>query len=167
MKNIKASNITKGGMLIALTIIILYAANFLSFNTLFLLGLTAAIIPLAIIMCDLKTSVMVYAASALLAYMIIPDKTLFLLYAVIFGPYGIVKLFIEKRKNTLLELFLKLLYFNAIIALAFLLYKLFFMPTISIPGSFAPILLGGYVAFFIFDYVLTIFISFISNRRLK
>ncbi|MEG1637848.1 MAG: hypothetical protein RR324_10085 [Cellulosilyticaceae bacterium] len=167
MKNTKASNITKGGMLIALTTIILYAANFLSFNTLFLLGLTSAIIPLAIIMCDLRTSVMVYMASSILSYMIVPDKTLFLLYAIVFGPYGIIKLFIEKRGNTFIEIVLKLVYFNIIIALAFILYKQFFIPSIAIPGSLATIIIGGNVAFFIFDYVLTVFVNSIRNRRLK
>ncbi len=46
MKENKASNMAKGGMLIAFTLIILYAANFITFNTLFLLGLASALISL-------------------------------------------------------------------------------------------------------------------------
>jgi len=164
MKNTKASNITKGGMLIALTLIILYAANFLTFNTLFLLGLTSALIPLAIIISDVKTSVLVYVASSILAYFIIPDKTLWILYTIIFGPYGIVKLFIEQRRNTFLELVLKILYFNAVTLLCFVLYKEFFMPSLTLE---IPMILMGNVAFFIFDYVLTVFVNNIRGRRFK
>ncbi|MEG0308252.1 MAG: hypothetical protein RR636_09935 [Clostridium sp.] len=167
MKNTKASNIARGGILIALTLIILYAANFITFNTLFLLGLTSAIIPLAIIISDVKTSILVYAASSILAYFIIPDKTLWLLYTIIFGPYGIVKLFIEKRRNTFIELILKIIYFNAVTFICFILYRQFFMPTINLEISIIMVIIGGNVAFFVFDYVLTVFVNSVKNKRFK
>lgn len=167
MKNSSASNVTKGGLLVALTLVILYAANFITFNTLFLLGLTSALIPLAIIISDVPTSIMVYGASAILSYVLIPDKTLWLLYTVVFGPYGVVKLFIERRRNTVLEIILKLVYFNLVIAATFFLYKSFFMPNVELEYSIALVILVGNVAFFIFDYVLTVFVNSIRNRRFK
>lgn len=167
MKNASASNIAKGGLLVALTLIILYFANFLTFNTLFLLGLTSALIPLAIIISDVPTSVLVYVASAMLGYLIIPDKTLWLLYTVVFGPYGIVKLFIEKRNSTIIEIILKLIYFNFVIILSYFLYKSFLLPTIDIEYSIVMVILVGNVAFFVFDYVLTVFVNSVRNRRFK
>ncbi len=167
MKNSSASNVAKGGLLVALTLIILYAANFITFNTLFLLGLTSALIPLAIIISDVPTSVMVYAASSILGYLIIPDKTLWILYTVVFGPYGIAKLFIEKRRNTILEIVLKLIYFNLVIVLSFFIYKTFFMPNIELEYSIFMVILVGNIAFFVFDYVLTVFVNSIRNRRFK
>lgn len=167
MKNSSASNVVKGGLLVALTLIILYAANFITFNTLFLLGLTSALIPLAIIISDVPTSVMVYVASAILGYLIIPDKTLWILYTVVFGPYGIVKLFIEKQRNTILEIVLKLIYFNLVIVLSFFIYKTFFMPNIELEYSIVIVILVGNIAFFVFDYVLTVFVNSIRNRRFK
>lgn len=167
MKNSSASNVAKGGLLVALTLVILYAANFITFNTLFLLGVTSALIPLAIIISDVPTSIMVYGASAILSYVLIPDKNLWLLYTVVFGPYGIVKLFIEKRRNTALEIILKLVYFNLVIVVTFFLYKSFFMPNIELEYSMALVILVGNVAFFIFDYVLTVFVNSIRNRRFK
>lgn len=167
MKNSSASNVAKGGLLVALTLVILYAANFITFNTLFLLGVTSALIPLAIIISDVPTSIMVYGASAILSYVLIPDKNLWLLYTVVFGPYGIVKLFIEKRRNTALEIILKLVYFNLVIGVTFFLYKSFFMPNVELEYSMALVILVGNVAFFIFDYVLTVFVNSIRNRRFK
>ena len=167
MKNSSASNVAKGWLLVALTLVILYAANFITFNTLFLLGLTSALIPLAIIISDVPTSIMVYAASAILSYLIIPDKTLWLLYTIVFGPYGIVKLFIEKRRSTIIEIILKLIYFNAVIAFTFFIYKSFFMPNAELQYSIALVILVGNIAFFVFDYVLTVFVNSIRNRRFK
>ncbi|HBL06189.1 MAG TPA: hypothetical protein DDZ33_04465, partial [Clostridium sp.] len=108
MKENKASNMAKGGMLIAFTLIILYAAICMTFNTLFLLGLASALIPLGILIADMKTTLLVYIGSSVLAYFIITDKTLCLFYVLIFGPYGIVKFFIEQKRNTTIEIILKL-----------------------------------------------------------
>lgn len=167
MKENKASNIAKGGMLIALTLIILYAANFITFNTLFLLGLTSALIPLGILIADMKTTLLVYLGSSVLAYFIIPDKTLCLFYVLIFGPYGIVKFFIEQKRNTPIEISLKLVYFNVITFIAFLLYKQLFMATIQMQYPLIIIFIGGNVAFFIFDYVLTVFINSVRTKKFK
>ena len=167
MKENKASNIAKGGMLIALTLIILYAANFITFNTLFLLGLTSALIPLAILIADLKTSLLVYIGSSILAYFIIPDKTLCLFYVLIFGPYGIAKFFTEQKRSVPIEIILKLLYFNIITFITFILYKQLFMANIELQYSLPIIIIAGNIAFFVFDYVLTVFVNNIRNRRFK
>ncbi len=167
MKENKASNIAKGGMLIALTLIILYAANFITFNTLFLLGLTSALIPLGILIADMKTTLLVYIGSSILAYLIIPDKTLCLFYVLIFGPYGIVKFFIEQKRNIPVEVLLKLIYFNVIAFISFLLYKQLFMPTIELQYPLIIMFIAGNIAFFVFDYVLTVFINSVRNRRFK
>lgn len=167
MKNSSASNIAKGGLLVALTLVILYASNFITFNTLFLLGLASALIPLSIIILDVPTSVMVYGTSAILSYIIIPDKTLCFLYTIVFGPYGIVKLYIEKQNVSSMEIILKLIYCNGIIALTFFLYKTIFMLSIELKY---PIILGilvGNIVFFIYDYVLTVFINSMKNKRFK
>jgi hypothetical protein len=167
MKENKASNIAKGGMLIAFTLIILYAANFITFNTLFLLGLTSVLIPLGILIADMKTTLLVYIGSSILAYLIIPDKTLCLFYVLIFGPYGIVKFFIEQKRNIPVEVLLKLIYFNVIAFISFLLYKQLFMPTIELQYPLIIMFMAGNIAFFVFDYVLTVFINSVRNRRFK
>lgn len=167
MKNSSTSNIAKGGLLVALTIVILYVANFITFNTLFLLGVTSALIPLSIIISDVPTSIMVYGTSTILSYILIPDKTLCLLYTIIFGPYGIIKLLIETRRSTVLEIILKLIYFNIIIVATFFIYKTFFMPSIKLEYSIVLVILVSNIAFFVFDYVLTVFVNSIKNRRFK
>jgi len=63
-----------------------------------------------------------------------------------------------------LELVLKILYFNAVTLLCFVLYKEFFMPSLTLE---IPMILMGNVAFFIFDYVLTVFVNNIRGRRFK
>lgn len=166
MKGTNTSNLAKGSIFIALTIIILYLGNLITFNTLFLLGISAALIPLCIIMCDVKTAVLVYAASTLLAYFIIPDKSIFLYYALIFGPYGIIKLLIEKRNNSVIEIILKLVYFNLAGFILFTIFK--YMIFAELPLNYPPALLLVIVniVFFVFDYVLTVFVNFATKRKL-
>lgn len=167
MSKSKSANIAKGGLFVALTLAILYAAVFIQFNTLFLLGLTAAIIPLALITTDVKNAILVYLTSLMLSYLILPDKTLWLLYTIIFGPYGIGKYYIESMRNTPIEICLKLLYFNCASILFFFLYKFLLVPSLSLKSSIILVIIAGNIAFFIFDYVLTVFIQSIRNRKFK
>ena len=115
----------------------------------------------------MKTTLLVYIGSSVLAYFIIPDKTLCLFYVLIFGPYGIIKFFIEQKRNTPIEIILKLVYFNVIIFISFLLYKQLFMPTMELQYPLIIMFIGGNVAFFIFDYVLTVFINSIRTKKFK
>ncbi len=167
MHKSKSSNIALGGLFVALTLVVLYSATFLKFNTLFLLGLTAAIIPLTVITTDVKNAILVYLASLMLSYLILPDKSIWLLYVIIFGPYGIAKYYIESMRNTPLEIGLKLLYYNCSTILFFFIYKLLFAPDLPVTYSIILVIIVGNIAFFIFDYVLTVFIQSIANRRFK
>lgn len=167
MHRSKSSAIALGGLFVALTLIVLYSATFLKFNTLFLLGLTAAIIPLTVLTTDVKNAILVYLASLLLSYFILPDKGLWLLYAIIFGPYGIAKYYIESMRNIPLEIALKLLCYNCSTVLFFFIYKLLFSLDLPVTYSIILIVIVGNIAFFIFDYVLTVFIQSMSNRRFK
>ena len=63
----KSGNITLGGILIALTIIILYSASILPVSTISVLTIASAIVPVCIIRSDVKTAVMVYLASSIIS----------------------------------------------------------------------------------------------------
>jgi hypothetical protein len=155
----KSSYMAKGGLFVTLTIIILYSTTFLQFNTLFLIGIASAVIPLCLISTDIRTSFLVYIASSILGYFILPVKSTWMLYVILFGPYGVIKYFVEKLRNIPLEIVLKLLYFNIISYLAFYLYKLFFVPNLNLPYNIILIILGAQFAFYLFDYALTVFIN--------
>jgi hypothetical protein len=162
----KSSYVAKGGLFVTLTIIILYSTTFLQFNTLFILGLSSAMIPLSLLSTDVKTSFLVYVASSILGYFILPVKSVWMMYMLLFGPYGIIKYFIERLRNIPLEILCKLIYFNTITYLALYLYKLFFVPHFILQYNIILVVLGIQFVFYLFDYALTVFINTAMKYKL-
>ena len=104
----KAKNIALGGILVALTSIVLYATSILPISTIAILTIASAIIPVCIIRSDIQTSIFVYIASSLIAFFLVPIN-ISLLYFIFFGIYGIVKYFIERMRKEKIEILLKLI----------------------------------------------------------
>lgn len=161
----KSSNVAKGGFFVALIIIILYSSTFLKFNTLFLLGIASAVIPLSVVTTNINNSLVVFIASSLLAYFLIPDKSIWMFFSLLFGPYGIIKYFLERLKNIPLEIILKLLYFNVLSYICFYFYKNFFVPNFQFQYNILLIIPVLQFAFYVFDYALTVFINTISRYK--
>ena len=112
----KARNIALGGVLVALTTIVLYLAAFLPISTLAILTIASSIIPICIIRSDVQTAIFVYIASSLIAFFLVPIN-ISLLYFIFFGVFGIIKFFIERLRKEKLEILFKLL-FVALYAIA-------------------------------------------------
>ena len=161
----KSNHIAKGGIFAALSLILLYLSSVFPTNKLFILGIASCIIPLSIITTGVKNTVVVYSAVSLLSLFIIPSKLISIAYILIFGAYGFAKYFIEKLRNMPLEFILKLLYFNISSAIIIFLYKLVLlkMPNINI----YLIILILELAFVVYDYTLTAFISYANKNLLK
>lgn len=174
----KSGNITLGGILIALTIIILYSASILPISTISVLTIASAIVPVCIIRSDIKTGVMVYLASSVISLFFIP-LNIWLLYTLIFGGYGIVKYFIERLRKEKLEILLKFVYYNIIFVLAVILAKAVlgidvFLAAEKIISKYivvnGRILSGvlywvvGAVIYYLYDYAMTLIISFYMER---
>ena len=105
----KAKNIALGGILVALTSIVLYATSILPISTIAILTIASAIIPVCIIRSDIQTSIFVYISSSLIAFFLVPIN-ISLLYFIFFGIYGIVKYFIERMRKEKIEILLKLIF---------------------------------------------------------
>lgn len=158
----KAKDITLGGILIALGIAILYLTTVIKINTIALLTLCSCLIPIAIIRSNLKTAFFVYISTSIISFFIVPINYA-LLYTLFFGVYGIIKFFIEKTGKLLIELVLKVLYFNLILGFALLfLDKL--LPIIEINIHTGLLLCISQIAFIIYDYAMTIFLTYFLEK---
>lgn len=93
----KASNIATGGILIALTVVILYLTPLIPINTLGLLTITSLFVPIGLMRCNMKTSIAIYIGSSILSFLLVPLNISFL-YLIFFGIYGIIKHLAEKKK---------------------------------------------------------------------
>ena len=99
MKNNKALNITTGGILIALTLVVLYLTAIISVNTLTLLTIASVFVPIALMRCNLKTAIVVYIGASLLSFLLVP-LNISIMYILFFGIYGIIKYLAEKKVKT-------------------------------------------------------------------
>ncbi|MBP3916876.1 MULTISPECIES: hypothetical protein [unclassified Clostridium] len=118
----KARDIALGGILVALTTIVLYATSILPISTLAILTIASALIPVCIIRSNIQTSIFVYISSSLIAFFLVPINISFL-YFIFFGIYGIVKFFIERIRKEKLEILFKIVFFNIAFIIGFIIMQ--------------------------------------------
>ena len=161
----KASNMAKGGIFTALTILFLYISSIVPINRFYLLGLASCIIPLSIIWTNVRNSVLVYVSSSLLS-LLFGFRGSALAYIIFFGLYGFIKYYVEKLRKAPLEFVFKFIFFNSCLYLLYYLYRLFSfgLPKMNIPIYYVVMVLQ--LVFIIYDYALTMFISY-ANRKLS
>ena len=174
----KAKEITLGAIMIALTSIILYSTSLIPINTLTILTIASAIIPICIIRSDIKTASFVYIASSLIAFFLVPIN-ISILYVMFFGIYGIIKFFAERMKNIYIEYLLKILFFGISFLITFIIFKNViginvvegiqkvvekFISTNVRGLSGMMLYISANVVFLIYDYALTLIITFYMDR---
>ena len=164
---IKSNHIAKGGIFAALSLILLYLSSVIPTNRLSILVIASCIIPLSIMVTGIKNTIVVYSAVSLLSLFIIPSKIISIAYILIFGSYGFIKYFLEKLRNMPLEIILKLLYFNIASAVILFLYKIVFLKIPNININIYLLIIIVEVAFIVYDYALTTFISYANKNLLK
>lgn len=161
----KGKNITFGGILTALTLGTLYLTNLIPINTLTFLTIASCYIPIAIIKCNFKTGALIYLCSSILSFFILPIN-ISTLYFVVFGLYGLIKYFIERLNKLPLEILSKFLFINLVIFLFMGVFKSSFGAQVS--SLIFLVFLN--IAFFIYDYALTLIITIYLDKihpRLK
>lgn len=156
--NNKSKAVAYGGLLTALSVIFIYLTNILPYNKLAMLFISSLIILISITIIGAKYSLFVYISSAILSFFIIGIRGTTLSYILFFGPYGLIKNLIEKLKQPILEIILKLIYFNCVLFLYYKLYILFVSANIDMPISTVKLVLLLQPIFIGFDYLLTLFI---------
>lgn len=158
----KSRYIAESGFLAALIVIILYAASILPISKLTVLTVASCLIPISIIRTSIKNTILVYIASSVLSFFLVPIN-IAVSYALFFGVYGILKHFTEKIRNLPLELWLKLIGFNALLFIIYLITKSFI--GLELPKYSLWILwIIAQIAFLIYDYALTLIISFYLSK---
>lgn len=157
----KASNIAQSGIIVALTLAVLYSASLLPISTLSILTIASCLIPVSIIRTSIKNTILVYLSCSILSFFFIP-LNIALLYTSFFGIYGILKYFIEKLNNLIYEIIIKLIVFNILLFFIYYFFSAFigFNPQIT----FWLLLIMAQAVFLIYDYALTIIISYFINR---
>lgn len=170
MKNSRmdAKRMALGAVLAALTVITLWIGNIIPVNRISLYALSSFYVGIIVIEYGIGWGWILYAVSALLSFIIVPDKIDIVPYVTFFGLFGVVKCYIERIGKAVVEYILKLLFFNANLAAAV------FLASWLMGGTFyesiaekLPLWLFILIlqpVFIIYDYVYTMFIVYYRQK---
>ncbi len=160
--------ITFSAILMALTIICLCGATALSTGRLAALALASLFVAVCVRQYGVRTAFVLYVGAALLALLLVPKRMYALLYVLFVGYYPILKLFIEQLHKLWAEWLIKIVYFNVMMAVLYLVFRLFFMSfagavylaSLSQLRYAALAILGLEAAFVIYDVAMSYMLSY-------
>lgn len=158
-----SKKITLGGILSATVLILLYLASTLPTSRLFLLALCSFAVSAVIIETGVKNGIIFYLATSILAFLLVPAKSMAALYILFFGIYGIAKAIIEKHGIGILQYIIKLVIFNLSFLMIYLASGIIIDISdleLKVPFPAWVIVAGLQFAFLFYDYVFTIVITF-------
>lgn len=158
--------ITFSAMLLAFTVICLYGASALSTGRLAALALASLFVAVSVYQYGVRTGVALYVAASLLSLLLVPKRMYVFIYILFAGYYPVVKLYIERLRKLWGEWILKIITFNAALAALYIVFRAFFMPSVSpavltLLVQYAGLLLLGLeLAFIVYDVALSYMIGF-------
>ncbi|WP_242966375.1 hypothetical protein [Clostridium sp. BSD9I1] len=167
---LKSSHISKGGLLTALGVLLIYLSTIIPTNKIFILGIASSLTPVALISTSLQNTITVYIATSIISFLLLGLRGQVILYIIFFGTYGIIKFLIERIRNSKLEWLLKYLFFNLCLFLCYLLYKFLFLGEVDLTKIKLPIplfIIALEIAFYFYDYVLTYAIHYVKTKLLR
>lgn len=166
MRRKKSNNIVAaGGILTALNVLALYFASFgVGPNMCFYL-LCSLFICVMIHEYGVNAGIIIFVASGILGFLLMPDKFGIVAYGVGFGIYPIVKFFAEKSRGAVGMYIIKILWILTAVAVYYWITKtLFISKSDNFGHSLIFVGITSVVMFFIYDYILTILIGLYDIR---
>jgi hypothetical protein len=164
--------ITLSAMLGAFTLLFLYLASIVPAGKLAFYFLSSVFIAGLVVEHETGYAFLMFVAVALLSFLIIPNRVRVLYYVLFFGHYGIGKHYIEKIRDKITAFILKLLYFNAAVALIYVisLYILGQNLILQDVGFSLPIvvlILIAQVVFVVYDYLYSLVTQYYYQKIRK
>lgn len=160
----QSSKCAIGGIVSALSLVLMISVAVVPFLTYALPAVAGVLTVFIVVEIDKKWAFGVFSAVAILAFLLVPDKEVAMMYIAFFGYYPIIKAILESKLPVVLDWIVKVLIFNLTMVAAYLV--LIYLMGISVDeiteyGIIAvPMLLGaGTVAFIAYDIALTRIIS--------
>lgn len=154
----------------ALTVVCLFGSVFLPTGRIALLSLTSFCVLITHVECGTRYSIIQFLATALIAVLTVPFKSQVILFVAFIGYYPIVKSYMEHIRIRWLEWLVKILFFNAVLIVAYLLLKYFLLAYISFGSIFnyvfshlAAVIAVFEIVFILYDYLLSLLVSYYIN----
>lgn len=166
--NKSLNQLTRCALLTALGAALLYVSSMVPSGRLAVVAIAGLLTAAAVIHCGLWRGFAVYGATTLLALLIVPDKGNVLMYGAFLGCYPALKSLLERRCRPMVEWAAKLLVFNAVFALMWILARSVLLADFpEFKLGWLLFQLAGNVVFVIYDRGLTGLITFYINSISK
>ena len=146
-----------------ISIILIFMTSIIPTTKIFLVSLASFLTAILVIEVGVSTALISFIATSILAFLLVPNKLLVLPYALFLGYYGIIKFYIEKINNLVLEWIIKIGIFNIIILLGYFLLSKFIISELDLPFSMSLIILALEVVFIVYDYIFSMFIQYYNK----
>jgi len=157
-----------GGILTAVSLIFLYFAFYLPSMKLTMYFLTGIIPGLVLVEMGVRQAWMLYGATSILSFIILGNAVSSIPYILVFGLYPIIKFYIEKTRRLIIQIPLKLAFFNIAIVLAYVICTKLFALNIATALPIGWIIIGIQPAYLLYDYIFTRVIFYYCDRvRIK
>ena len=148
----KSKALAYGALSTALTVVVLYMGSVLPTARLALLCVSSLGVVLMELRFDWHRGLTVYAAAALLAVLLLPEKTMALAFVLLPGWYPLAKLRLERLSAPWLRFGGKLLLASFVVLPVMLIGKDYFLAS---PLPLWQLILGCELVFLVYDYALT------------
>ncbi|MFZ5351568.1 MAG: hypothetical protein ACOZCL_02460 [Bacillota bacterium] len=161
--------IAYGGILTSLTLLIIYFAGIAPSGKLALYAISSLPAAFMVIEFGAASAAAMFAAGGILSLLLLGNIPATIPYLIFFGYYSIVKYYIEKVTNASLEIVLKLLFFNTVLAASYFLYTEVFLLEINTEFTvrgwiLAAALIVLQFVYLLYDYVFSRIIEYYYNR---
>lgn len=162
---------TVASIMTALALVCLFGSAYLPTGRIALLAITSMCILVTVSQCGTRYGWMQYAATSILALLLIPFKFQVLLFIALLGYYPMVKLHIERLDKIWIEWIVKILFFTTLLIIAYFVVKYILVQHISFGAVFDVIMthlllviIIAEVVFIIYDYLLSFFAKFYNEN---
>lgn len=149
-----------GGAVAALGLVLMFLTAIIPFGTFAFPTFAGMLLVVIVIEIGYGFSVAVYTVTAVLSFLLVPDKEAALFYTAFLGFYPIIKSLIERLPNKVMQIVIKLIIFNAcMIGAFFIAINLLSIPkeSFNLFGVYLPyvFLILGNFAFLLYDFCIT------------
>ena len=161
-----AGQVAYPAILSALALILVYLGSIAPTGNWGIVAAAGLLPAAAVISVSLTAGFLCWAAAAVLALLLVPDKFCVLLFGVLFGLYPMVKSLVEQLRKKPLEYVLKLAFFNAAFTVVYLTMATAVAESLpQVLGSSVWVLYGAAnVVFLLYDYGFSKLIALYISR---
>lgn len=144
-----------GGILTALSIIVLYLASYAPSIKITMFFISGLLIAVGLVEKGIRTAWLVYAASSILSLLVVSNIAFILPYICFFGLYPLIKYYIEKNHKNKLQIIMKILFCNLSLSMVYLIWIKLLSQKIIFSISVIYVLILIQPAFLFYDYIFT------------